>query len=60
MTSGRIAELLRNGEGLAIPDIESKTHLSNGSVKNAIRLLRINAIIVRRVSNRSGKWEALV
>ena len=45
---------------IAIPDIESKAHLSNGSVKNAIRLLRINEIIVRRGSNRSGKWEALV
>ena len=45
---------------IAIPDIERKTRLSNGSVKNAIRLLRINEIIVRSGSNRSGQWRALV
>ena len=51
--------LIENGE-IIIPEIESKTHLSNGSVKNAIRLLRLNGIIKRDGSNRNGKWVVLV
>ena len=50
--------LIENGE-IAIPEIESRTHLSNGSVKNAIRLLRVNEIIKRDGSNRNGKWVVL-
>jgi ATP-dependent DNA helicase RecG len=51
--------IMENG-GLSIPDMESRVHLSNGSVKNAIRLLRLNEIIRRNGSNRNGKWVALV
>ncbi|MBR4172356.1 MAG: hypothetical protein IKR48_11955 [Kiritimatiellae bacterium] len=51
--------LMANSE-VSVPNIESKTHLSNGSVKNAIRLLRQNGIIKRDGSNRSGRWVVLV
>ena len=51
--------LMEDGE-ITIPDIESRTHLSNGSVKNAIRLLRLNGIIRREGANRGGRWEVLV
>ena len=51
--------LIEDGD-LSIPDIESRTHLSNGSVKNAIRLLRLNGIIKREGSNHGGRWEVLV
>ena len=45
---------------ISIPDIESRSHLSNGSVKNAIRLLRVNEIIKREGSNRGGRWVVLI
>ena len=51
--------LIEDG-GLSISDIESRTHLSNGSVKNAIRFLRVNEIIRREGSNRGGRWVVLV
>ena len=51
--------LMEDGD-ITIPDIESRTHLSNGSVKNAIRLLRLNGIIKREGANRGGRWEVLV
>ena len=51
--------LMEDGE-ITIPDIESRTHLSNGSVKNAIRLLRLNGIIRREGADRGGRWEVLV
>ena len=50
--------LIEDG-GLSISDIESRTHLSNGSVKNAIRFLRVNEIIRREGSNRGGRWVVL-
>ena len=46
--------------GLSIPDIEQRTRLSNGSVKNAIRLLRVNGIIERNGAKRNGRWVALM
>ena len=51
--------LIEDG-GLSIPDIESRTHLSNGSVKNAIRFLRVNELIRHEGSNRGGRWVVLV
>jgi hypothetical protein len=51
--------LIEDG-GLSIPDIENRTHLSNGSVKNAIRFLRVNEIIRHEGSNRGGRWVVLV
>ena len=50
--------LIEDG-GLSISDIESRTHLSNGSVKNAIRFLRVNEIIRREGSNCGGRWVVL-
>lgn len=46
--------------GLSIPGIERRTHLSNGSVKNAIQLLRVNGIIKRDGARRNGRWVALM
>lgn len=40
-------------------DIEQKTHLSNGSVKNAVRLLRANGLIRHEGGRRNGRWVAL-
>lgn len=51
--------LLEDGN-LSIPDIESSTHFSNGSVKNAIRLLRVNGLIKREGPRRGGRWVVLV
>ena len=44
----------------SISEIENKTGLSNGSVKNAIRLLRINGIIMREGADFGGKWVVLI
>jgi ATP-dependent DNA helicase RecG len=50
--------LQRDGS-LSIETLSSITHLSNGSVKNAIRLLRLNGIITREGSDRGGRWVVL-
>ena len=50
--------LMEDG-GVLVADIENQTHLSNGSVKNALRLLRMNGIIKRDGSNRNGRWVVL-
>ena len=44
----------------SISEIENKTGLSNGSVKNAIRLLRINGILKREGADFGGKWAVLI
>ena len=45
---------------ISIAEIESITQLSNGSVKNAIRMLRTNGIIMREGADRGGKWTVLI
>ena len=54
-----LGALLEDGN-LSIPNLESRTHLSNGSVKNAIRTLRVNGLIKREGSHRGGRWVVLV
>jgi len=43
----------------SIVEIETKTNLSNGSVKNALRLLRLNGIVVRQGGDRGGEWRII-
>ena len=45
---------------VSIGEIESITQLSNGSVKNALRMLRTNGIIMREGADRGGKWTVLI
>lgn len=51
---------LQEDGSLTVEKLEALTKLSNGSVKNAIRLLRLNGIIKREGADRGGRWEVLV
>ena len=51
---------LQEDGSLTLEKLEALTKLSNGSVKNAIRLLRLNGIIKREGADRGGRWEVLV
>ena len=51
---------LQEDGSLTLEKLEVITKLSNGSVKNAIRLLRLNGIIKREGADRGGRWEVLV
>jgi len=51
---------LQEDGSISIEALESMTKLSNGSVKNAIRLLRLNGIIKREGADRGGRWVVLV
>jgi len=44
----------------SIADMEKKTGYSNGAVKNALRLLRVNGIIKREGGDHGGKWVVLI
>ncbi len=48
-----------NGK-ISIGEMESMTQLSNGSIKNAIRMLRTNGIIMREGAGRGGRWVTLI
>lgn len=55
-----VFEMIFANNKSSIGEIENKTGLSNGSVKNAIRLLRINGIIKREGADFGGKWTVLI
>ena len=55
-----VFEMIFANNKSSISEIENKTGLSNGSVKNAIRLLRINGIIKREGADFGGKWTVLI
>lgn len=52
-------EIFKNAKS-SISEVEKKTGLSNGSVKNAIRLLRINGLIKREGADFGGRWIVLI
>ena len=51
--------IAESGE-ISIAEMEKKTGFSNGSVKNALRLLRVNNIITRKGGDRGGRWVILI
>lgn len=51
---------LQSDGSLSIESLESMTRLSNGLVKNALRLLRGHGIIKREGADRGGRWVVLV
>ena len=56
----KVLKALMSNCKMAIPEMERMTGLSNGSVKNAIRLLRLNGMIRHEGKSRGGEWVVLI